>query len=40
MDRGSIYGNWRAQVVNNKDTKKFGRVLVWIPDLMPEVDRK
>lgn len=40
MDRGSIYGNWRAQVVDNKDTKKFGRVLVWVPDLMPEVDQK
>lgn len=40
MDRGAIYGNWRALVVDNKDKKKFGRVLVWIPDLMPEVDRK
>ena len=40
MDRGSIYGNWRAQVIDNKDTKKFGRVLVWIPDMMPEVDQK
>jgi hypothetical protein len=37
MDRSAIYGNWRAQVVNNKDREKFGRVLVWIPDLMPEV---
>jgi hypothetical protein len=40
MDRAAIYGNWRAQVVDNKDTKKFGRVLVWIPDLMPEVNKK
>jgi len=40
MDRSSIYGNWRAQVVDNKDTKKFGRVLVHIPDLMPEVNQK
>ncbi len=40
MDRGAIYGNWRAQVVNNKDKKKFGRVLVWIPDMMPEVNKK
>ena len=39
MDRGAIYGNWRALVVDNKDKKKFGRILVWIPDLMPEVDR-
>lgn len=40
MDRAAIYGNWRAQVVDNKDTQKFGRVLVWIPDLMPEVSKK
>jgi hypothetical protein len=40
MDRAAIYGNWRAQVVDNKDTKKFGRVLVWVPDLMPEVNKK
>lgn len=40
MDRSAIYGNWRAQVVNNKDREKFGRVLVWIPDLMPEVSPK
>jgi len=40
MDRSAIYGNWRAQVVDNKDTKKFGRVLVHIPDLMPEVNQK
>ena len=39
MDRAAIYGNWRAQVVDNKDTQKFGRVLVWIPGLMPEVDK-
>ena len=40
MDRGTVYGNWRAQVVDNKDTQKFGRVLVWIPDLMPEVSKR
>jgi len=40
MERGAIYGNWRAKVVNNKDKKKFGRVKVWIPDLMPEVEEK
>jgi len=39
MEKSSIYGNWRAQVVNNKDPDKFGRVLIWIPDLMPEVDK-
>jgi len=37
MDRASIFGNYRAKVVDNKDKQKFGRVLVWIPDLMPEV---
>jgi len=39
MEKSSIYGNWRAQVVDNKDPEKFGRVLIWIPDLMPEVDK-
>ena len=39
MEKTSIYGNWRALVVDNKDKEKHGRVLVWIPDLMPEVDR-
>lgn len=40
MDRGTterLYGNYRAQVVNNKDEQQFGRVLVWIPDLMENV---
>lgn len=38
MNRESLFGNYRAKVVDNKDTKKFGRVLVWIPDIMPTVD--
>jgi hypothetical protein len=33
-----LFGNYRAQVVDNQDTEKFGRVLVWIPDIMPLVD--
>lgn len=40
MDQGTterLYGNYRAQVVENKDEQKFGRVLVWIPDLMESV---
>lgn len=37
MNRESLFGNYRAKVVDNKDTKKFGRVLVWIPDIMPLV---
>jgi hypothetical protein len=36
--RDPFYGFYRAKVVNNKDPEKFGRVYVWIPDLMPEVD--
>ena len=33
-----LYGNYRAKVVDNKDKEKFGRVRVWIPDLMPQID--
>jgi len=33
-----LYGNYRAKVVDNKDKEKFGRVLVYIPDLMPTLD--
>lgn len=38
MDKGvtkRLYGNYRAKVVENKDREQFGRVVVWIPDLMP-----
>jgi len=41
MDRGTterLYGNYRAQVIENKDKQQFGRVLVWIPDLMQNVN--
>ena len=40
MDQGvtsQLYGNYRAKVVSNKDKEQFGRVLVWIPDLMQDV---
>ena len=40
MDKGfkdPLYGNYRAKVVNNKDKEQFGRIMVWIPDLMPEI---
>lgn len=43
MDKGvtkRLYGNYRAKVVENKDKEKFGRVMVWIPDLMPMVSDK
>ena len=33
------YGFFRAQVVNNRDDKKFGRIMIWVPDLMPKVDK-
>ena len=39
MQKAAAFGNYRAVVVDNKDKEQFGRVLVWIPDLMPEVDR-
>lgn len=39
MQKESLYGMFRALVADNKDKKMFGRVLVYIPDLMPEVDR-
>lgn len=31
---GQLYGFYRAKVVDNNDTEDFGRVLVWIPDIM------
>ena len=40
MDKGvtsRLYGNYRGKVVENKDEKKFGRIVVWIPDLMPDI---
>lgn len=36
-DKTKLYGFYRAKVVLNKDPQKFGRVLVWIPDIMPKV---
>ncbi len=33
-----LYGFYRAKVVDNKDPDIFGKVKVWIPDLMPEVE--
>jgi len=34
-----LYGMFRAKVVDNKDPEKFGRVILWIPDIMPLVDQ-
>ena len=42
MDLGTterLYGFYRAQVVDNKDKQQFGRVLVWIPDLMETINQ-
>jgi hypothetical protein len=39
MEKASAFGNYRAVVVDNKDKEQFGRVLVWIPSIMPEIDR-
>lgn len=30
-------GFWRALVVDNKDPEKYGKIMVWLPDLMPEI---
>jgi len=41
MDKGvtsPLYGNYRAKVITNKDKEKFGRVLVYIPDVMVGID--
>ncbi len=31
------FGFYRAKVVDNKDPQKFGRVKMWIPDIMPDI---
>jgi len=33
-----LLGFYRAKVVNNRDPEKQGRVIVWIPAIMPEVE--
>jgi len=33
-----LFGNYRAKVIDSLDPDKYGRVKVWIPDIMPEVD--
>ena len=34
-----LYGFYRALVVGNKDAQFFGRILVWIPQIMPEIEK-
>jgi len=33
-----FFGFYRAKVVDNKDKEKYGRVLLWVPDIMPLID--
>lgn len=37
MKSYKYYGFFRSKVVNNNDPDQFGRIMVWIPDIMPEV---
>ena len=34
-----LFGFYRALVVDNKDPEMYGRIMVWIPDIMPKVDQ-
>jgi len=36
-DYKTFFGNYRALVTLSKDPDKFGRVKLWIPDLMPTI---
>lgn len=36
-DKSKLTGFYRAKVIENKDPNMFGRVMVWIPDVMPKV---
>ena len=38
MDLTKYFGNYRAKVLKNKDDMMFGRIFIWIPDIMPEID--
>ena len=39
MDKSPpLYGMYRAKVIENRDPDMFGRVVVWIPEIMPEVE--
>jgi hypothetical protein len=37
-DKSKLHGFYRSKVIDNKDTEFFGRVKVWIPDIMPKVN--
>lgn len=34
-----LYGFYRALVVNNQDPDKFGKIQVWVPDIMQKIDK-
>jgi hypothetical protein len=36
-DKSKLTGFYRAKVVDNKDPQQFGRVKVWLPDIMPKI---
>jgi len=43
MDDGvtnRLYGNYRAEVIDNKDPEQLGRVKVFIPDLMVDIPKQ
>lgn len=35
----NMFGNYRAKVVDNQDPEKQGKVIVWIPTIMPEIEK-
>lgn len=37
-DKSRLHGFYRAKVIENKDKEFFGRVKVWVPDIMPRTD--
>ena len=37
-DKAKLHGFYRAKVIDNKDPEFFGRVKVWIPDIMPRIN--
>ena len=37
MEKNHLLGMYRAKIVDNKDPEKFGRVMIWVPDFMPDV---
>jgi len=38
IDIHHYFGFYRAKVLENKDPEKFGRIKVWVPDIMPEIE--